>query len=467
MQIAELFDELNEQELEALTALPVRGTADVSVRAIRRRVGRALDEDPAERRGHMKQVYKKGICAALIAACLLTVAFAAAAKFDLLRVWLKDDSFGALEINTEKQSIDNGDLRLTLEESLSDATTTYVAYSLTALTEAGEEMLEDPFGKVSTDPETPSEDLVEIRKGLTVNRDGSGGGHFVTTLEPSQPGRRAYCAYIYGNGPVSLTLYGAEGQLDVPPTANMQSAEIAFDFPTNIPLPNGTEATFYSLKLTSLGYSLDAKAWHADSRTQRFDLDYTLYFLMKDGSLHTMGELKMSNANNFSIWKQVLDLNTVEAVILNDTAYYLDGRAPAPYTLPDEYRCIRLEPRVLYTVPGTNNGAADEFPIYGYPARALVEPFGGTVEYDAAAKTAVLTHGDYTCTVTVGSPVVEFGDGETLTSPYPSVAEIVDGTLYLLPFGFDRTLGIYHCGTDCLEREESYPPTPTALYYVP
>ena len=59
MQIAELFDELNEQELEALTALPVRGTADVSVRAIRRRVGRALDEDPAERRGHMKQVYKK------------------------------------------------------------------------------------------------------------------------------------------------------------------------------------------------------------------------------------------------------------------------------------------------------------------------------------------------------------------------------------------------------------------------
>ena len=246
MQIAELFDELNEQELEALTALPVRGTADVSVRAIRRRVGRALDEDPAERRGHMKQVYKKGICAALIAACLLTAAFAAAAKFDLLRVWLKDDSFGALEINTEKQSIDNGDLRLTLEESLSDATTTYVAYSLTALTEAGEAMLEDPFGKVSTDPETPSEDLVEIRKGLTVNRDGSGGGHFVTTLETSQPGRRAYCAYIYGNGPVSLTLYGAEGQLDVPPTANMQSAEIAFDFPTNIPLPNGTEATFYS-----------------------------------------------------------------------------------------------------------------------------------------------------------------------------------------------------------------------------
>ena len=62
------------------------------------------------------------------------------------------------------------------------------------------------------------------------------------------------------------------------------------------------------------------------------------------------------------------------------------------------------------------------------------------MEYDAATKTAVLTRGDYTCTLTVGSPVVQYGDGQSLTSPVPTIAEIVDGTLYLFPFGFDRTL---------------------------
>ena len=43
---------------------------------------------------------------------------------------------------------------------------------------------------------------------------------------------------------------------------------------------------------------------------------------------------------------------------------------------------------------------------------------------------------------------MQYGDGQSLTSPVPTIAEIVDGTLYLFPFGFDRTLGIYDCGVD-------------------
>ena len=85
----------------------------------------------------MKQAYKKGICAALIAACLLTVAFAAATKLNLLRGWLDEDSIGELVVNTDKQSVETEDFRLTIEESLSDESTTYVAYSLTALSDYG------------------------------------------------------------------------------------------------------------------------------------------------------------------------------------------------------------------------------------------------------------------------------------------------------------------------------------------
>ena len=143
MRISELFDELNQAELDELLDLPVRGTEAISARDIRRRVDRTLDEDPLERRIHMKRTYKKVLCAALIAAVLLTGALATASRLNLLRGWLPDDGIGELVVNTEKQSIENGDLRLTLEESLADETLTYIAYSLTALTDEGQAILDD------------------------------------------------------------------------------------------------------------------------------------------------------------------------------------------------------------------------------------------------------------------------------------------------------------------------------------
>lgn len=143
MRISELFDELNQAELDELLDLPVRDTESISSQFIRRRVDRALDEDPAERRIHMKRTYKRVLCAALIAAVLLTGALAAASRLNLLRGWLPDDGIGELVVNTEQQSIENGDLRLTLEESLADETMTYIAYSLTALTDKGQAILDD------------------------------------------------------------------------------------------------------------------------------------------------------------------------------------------------------------------------------------------------------------------------------------------------------------------------------------
>ena len=200
------------------------------------------------------------------------------------------------------------------------------------------------------------------------------------------------------------------------------------------------------------------------ANTQHFDLDYLLRFLMDDGSIRTLGELTAHDAHGYSVWDTVLDLRTVKAVVLNDIAYFLDGSDPLPCPLADELGVIRLEPSPIFTVPANGDGTAV---LPGYPARALLEPFGGTVEYDAATKTAVLTRGDYTCTVTVGSPVVQFGDGQSLTYPMPSVAEIVDGTLYLFPFGFDRALGIYDCGVDYKYKDAYFDPLGLeAVYYT-
>lgn len=483
MRISELFDELNQTELDELLALPVRGTKAVSARDIRRRVDRALDEDPTERRIHMKRTYKKALCAALIAAVLLTGALAAASRLNLLRGWLSDDGIGELIVNTDKRSIENGDLRLTLEESLADETMTYIAYSLTALTDEGQAVLDglrpdEGITIITSSPiVAPAYDdtrdaLVELHTdGSTrvTNRGNKMSTIRTQTIPSDRQDTLLYRSYFLGEGGVYLTLDGADGQLDVPQTVNAQNAEIEFDFPTKVALPNGEEATFYSLRLTSLGYALDAMAWFADNSKQQFELEYMLHLRMRDGSIRTMTQLAVDDTFSGGVgrWDEVLDLQTVDAVILNDTAYYLDGRDPEPYQLPKEYGVVRVTPAPIYALPYPQNDEMQDFMLGGYPAKALLEPFGGTVDWDEDTQTAVLTQGEYSCTVTAGSPTLRYGAGETYTDPfYPSIAEVVDGELYLTPFDFERFLGLRCCGRDFRTSKVMDPSDIQAVYYT-
>ena len=68
MQIDKLFDELDARALDEVLTLPVRGTAEVSARRIRRRVNRTLDADPAAHRTHRMQLCRRAVCAAVCCA---------------------------------------------------------------------------------------------------------------------------------------------------------------------------------------------------------------------------------------------------------------------------------------------------------------------------------------------------------------------------------------------------------------
>jgi len=79
MRIHDLFDEWDkweEAEQDILFDFPQREEPEVSTDAIRRQVHAKLEQDPAERRRHMHQIIKKGICATVAAASLITGAFA-------------------------------------------------------------------------------------------------------------------------------------------------------------------------------------------------------------------------------------------------------------------------------------------------------------------------------------------------------------------------------------------------------
>lgn len=97
----------------------------------------------------------------------------------------------------------------------------------------------------------------------------------------------------------------------------------------------------------------------------------------------------------------------------------------------------------------------------------MLEPLGGTVDWDEETQTAVLTLGEYTCTVTVGSPTLQYGGGKTYTDPfYPSLAEVINGELYLGPFSLEQFLGLRCCGRDRYTGEIMDPTDIQAVYYT-
>ena len=462
MRIHDLFDELSAAEQEELLSLPLREHPTVSTRRIRRRVNAALDRDPSARRQHHRRIVQRAVCAAAIAALLLTGAVAAV-RTGLLSDWLPD-GIGDLMLNTTPQSIGNGDLRLTLEESLSDINVTYLAYSLTAQTPQGQALLDALRDSETSDTANidripfPVEIGYEETKSGVTQRGPYASGLITESRAAAQPDVLRFSSYLYGVSRVYLTLDGADGRLEVPLTPNAQNAEILFDSAV-VPLPNGTEATFYSLRLTSLGYTLDVQSPQSDD--QDFSPDYLLAFWMRDGSIRTLGQLIAEKRR----WSEVLDLKTVKAVILNDTAYYLNGRRPSSHPLPDRLRPICLHPVEIGRIYATDGSSV---PLPGVSARALLTPFGGSIEWDPDTQTAILTLEDHRCTVTAGRPVVQFGNGQSMTLPYPYAAIWQDGELYLSLFGYNRTLGIQTCGIDYAPGGWSYrvQHLPQAVYYI-
>ena len=414
MQIAELFDELNEQELEALTALPVRGTADVSVRAIRRRVGRALDEDPAERRGHMKQVYKKGICAALIAASLITGAFAAS-QMDFWHEWFANGT-GDLDINTEKQSIDNGDLRLTLEQSLSDGDRTMIVYSLTALTDQGRKALDkQQNGTVS---------LTGTQHCTQVDFDEQ------NTAETHFYGYNAICQVP--EAPLILHLEGTADTISVPTAQNTESMSIALH-DAQVTLLNGDVYTLHTIELSPLSYRIDITVDMRSVSYYNTDLEHHLFFAMKDGSVRTTSQYGIERAlwdhNQLTGgWNTVLDLSEIEGIIIGQTEYFVNGRPPAAASIPENLKMIQA-PEIYQ----------DDFS--GTALRPLIEQLGGTVSYDDRTQSATVHYRGVTCIYTNGQSAV-MRNGVNVDSTGRVQAKIIGGQFYVGIESLSRGLDI-------------------------
>lgn len=101
MRISDLFDEWEDTEQDILFDFPQREEPTISTHAILRQVHTKLEQDPQERSQPMRQIIKKGVCATIAAASLLTVAFATVVYHKRA-----SESFAGLFGTTHSETID-------------------------------------------------------------------------------------------------------------------------------------------------------------------------------------------------------------------------------------------------------------------------------------------------------------------------------------------------------------------------
>lgn len=412
MRISDLFDGLDEQERNELLDLPEREAPAISVRDVRRRVNQTLDEDPAERRRHMKQVFKKGVCAALIAASLITGAFAAS-QMDFWHEWFANGT-GDLDINTEKQSIDNGDVQLTLEETLSDETVVYIVYSLVGLTEEGQRLINDDSYVSGIDCaisvwDTETETAVGQQWGAAENFDTPEKRYFHMTLFPE-------------NHSLALRLRGSQDTIAIPATNNVAVAEVTLPDISFVNYAGETDI-LHSVRLTSLGYYLD---YTLASERKSFwaAFEYQFYMAMKDGSIRSWAQqgATLSSGDeqgHTGLWDNVLDVDQAEGIIIDGIEYFFDGRAPVERTVPAEYQLME-----------SPTWRDDAIPFLGAPLRSVIAQLGGTVIWDNETQSATATFRGVSCVCKDGDYSV-YRDGRIVYTADHPLVKIIGNTMYV------------------------------------
>ena len=88
---------------------------------------------------------------------------------------------------------------------------------------------------------------------------------------------------------------------------------------------------------------------------------------------------QLMDAQNWFYWREVLDLDTVEGVVVDNTEYFLDGRVPQPYAVPEQLQFAELD---TYNISQGGNQ------YEGILLRELVEKLGGTITWNNKTQSA-------------------------------------------------------------------------------
>lgn len=409
-----------------------RALTGISAEDIKKRVAEKLGDAPApiERTCNMKS---KFLLSSLLAASLLfTVAFAASYSGLLRRFFTGDTSALESAVSNAVVSERLGSYQVTVHEALSDDRFGYLTVSFEALDDEAQAVLDNAdqlSGLVQFTIDCPENQLSygfrELQERHTANTDW-------------------YSADLSGfynpeRKPLLLRIAGQEGQLEIPTdspletfTVEPRQTVVCCDMADGLERLTSLDEISHTITVRRVDVSPFGVSLHyvpENPGAQPLAHGF-LFFAMQDGSIRSEtyfarpGTISRScnKTDGGSLtfqFRELDDFNRIRAVVLGDTAYPLDGGAPAAVSdgrLPHPFLLSGVYREEFRNTPSSP---------WWIPIRSLCEQLGaefawnsskecGTIQY--CGETIVLTPGTNSISIPGQSdPItvaVEFSDGE-------------------------------------------------------
>ena len=432
-------------------AVPLGGSyPQADPAAIKRRVNAALNTDPSERSIYMRQKIRFAVVPAAFAVLLAGTALAATTQWNILDFYFEGDTTpGQALVDTQPRSVVDDSYVLTVESSAADFSAALLLVRVDALTdEAAAFMASEDFNGIDlwniypvdpvylqADSDIPQASGVSYNEVKSLRTDTSTTWQFRVDLSGIT------CTQIH----VRMG-YMEEGLAITVPIQQAQPVEVPIGAAGQglswYDARSAGEVTLQSASLTPLSLQLNI-TWDAALRPDEGPLP-PVVFLMKDGSLCSMGQMLNPIRQGTTVlgqegdimegcwsisFRSVQDLSQIAALVVWGQAYPLDGSDPYPLEA-----ALSLLP---FTIPAVDPQLEEIG--YAVPLRALCDSLGIDCVWDNDTRTALLTCRDTTIALTWGSSTA-LVNGQEVDLTVPAFVMDSEGQAHTTPDGASGSL---------------------------
>ena len=394
------------------------------------RIQRALTGGETGNRRPAGRPWRAALAAAAALALMTGTAFAVAYQTGVLEAFFQGDT-SQLEpyVQTQVDSAENGDYRLTVDSTLNDGRTLYAVITVEGLNEQAAADLMSNKVIAESHREMWGQDMVDM-----LMEDGGSGpetfwAYFVDSGEsvsgmgthelpaPSATSRswrlQINMSDVYreqGTGPIALYLnfIGRDYAVQIPTDVTVEVSTLPVEREVTLSPGSGERAYVDSLELSPISLTYVGELVSDDNTPP-------LFFRRTDGTVVTPAQLglsfrRMENPQGYPIVIYQTDtpmpVEEFASVILGDTEFPLDGSAPFPAEVDEKLYPFEIG-LLRYPVldVGERNYVAD--------VADLCQKLGAEYAWDEAAGTATATYRGVTITLTAGSATA-LVDGEAM-----------------------------------------------------
>ena len=395
------------------------------------RIQRALTGGETGNRHPAGRPWRAALAAAAALALMTGTAFAVAYQTGVLEAFFQGDT-SQLEpyVQTQVDSAENGDYRLTVDSTLNDGRTLYAVITVEGLNEQAAADLMSNKVIAESHREMWGQDMVDM-----LMEDGGSGpetfwAYFVDSGEsvsgmgthelpaPSATSRswrlQINMSDVYreqGTGPIALYLnfIGRDYAVQIPTDVTVEVNTLPVEREVAVSRNSGERVYVDALELSPISL-----IYVGEPVSDNMDIP-PLFFRRTDGTVVTRAQLGLSfrrteNPQGYPIVIYQTDtpmpVEEFASVILGDTEFPLDGSAPFPAEVDEKLYPFEIG-LLRYPVldVGERNYVAD--------VADLCQKLGAEYAWDEAAGTATATYRGVTITLTAGSATA-LVDGEAM-----------------------------------------------------